>query len=143
VLRALLVVGLATGALAATASPATAPPDARAVAGLLRQQTAHFNAGRWRQLWATYTPRFHRACSYRLWLREQRAMKAFVGGRVAVRAVRVRLTSRSRARVSYVMLLGRQGYAVVQPPRDDLYVKIRGRWRDEGDQITTCRAGSV
>ena len=138
----LLVAALAVAAFAATASPAATPPDARAVATLLRQQTAHFNAGRWRQLWATYTPRFHRTCSYRLWLREQRATKAFVGGRVAVRAVRVRLTSRSRAR-ELRLLLGRQGYAVVRPPRDDLYVKIRGRWRDEGDQITTCRAGSV
>lgn len=144
-LRSAAVVGACALVLAAGDSTAQARPaarDAAAVAKLLRAQTGHFNAARWQALWRTYTPNFRRGCSYRLWLREQRAAKELIGARLAVRAIRVRVSGR-RALVSYVLVLGDRGYSVVRPPRADLYLKLRGRWLDEGDQITTCRAGAA
>ena len=141
----LLGIAAVAGALGVGASAAPAGPtatDASVVAKLLRTQTAHFNAGRWQALWRTYTPRFRRGCAYNLWVREQRAAKALIGARLVVRSIRVRV-SRRRAHASYVLILGDRGYSVVGPPRTDLYVKIGGRWFDEGDQITRCRAGAA
>ena len=137
-----VALALAFAAGASDAPARGAASDATVVAKLLRTQTGHFNAGRWRALWRTYTPKFRRGCSYTLWLREQRAAQALVGARLSVRSIRVRVSGR-RALVSYVMVLGDRGYSVVKPPRADLYVKIGRRWLDEGDQITLCRAGAA
>jgi hypothetical protein len=130
---------LVPAAAARTAAPAS---DATTIAALLRRQTALWNAARWQALWRTYTPRFRRGCDYRLWLNEQRAAKRLIQGKLAVRQIRVRVRGR-RATVSYILLLGGTGYSVVKPPRADVYVKVGRRWLDEGDHITTCRAGAI
>jgi hypothetical protein len=75
-----------------------------------------------------------------LWRAEQVATRRAIGAPIAVRAIRVRVTRR-RARVTYTLFLGGHAITVVRPARPDLYVKLGRRWYDEGDGITTCRAG--
>ena len=137
---------LATAAVALGGAEGEAPgggsADARTVTKLLRTQTALFNRGRWQALWRTYTPRFRRGCSYRLWRREQQALRRAIGARITVRGIRVRVRGR-RARVSYTLILGDRGIVVVRPQQPDIYAKIGRRWLDEGDGITTCRAGTA
>ena len=143
--RALLAVALVTAvaaiALGGPAQDASAGsrPDVRAVSNLLRKQTSLFNAARWQSLWRTYTPRFRRRCSYRLWRNQQQTTRGQIGGRIAVRGIRVRVTRRRAAVKANTLFLGDQAIAAVRPPRTDLYVKIGRRWYDEGDGITTCR----
>jgi hypothetical protein len=137
---ALLLVCVASAA--AAPRPVRGGADHVAITKLLQRQTAHFNAGRWQALWLTYTPRFRRGCSYRLWRREQQALRRAIGARIKVRGIRVRVTRR-RAAVSYTLLLGDRGIVVVRPQQPDLYVRIGRRWLDEGDGITTCRAGTA
>jgi hypothetical protein len=136
---AIAVIGLAAAARDASAGGGA---DARTVTKLLRTQTTLFNGGRWQALWRTYTPRFRRGCSYRLWRREQQALRRAIGARITVRGIRARVTGR-RAAVTYTLLLGDRGVVVVRPAQPDLYVKVGRRWFDEGDGITTCRAGTA
>ena len=137
---AALAVLAVLAALAATARPGTAAPAAEAdkVRAVLLQQAALFKAGRWRAMYATYTPRYRARCPYAAWARSQRRLQQEIGTSFTVRNVRVRVTG-TRALVAYrfVSAAG-ETIGAVDFADEDVYTRIRGRWLDEYDTVSSC-----
>ena len=131
-LGATIVVFLAAASLAAAAPRAD---DAGAVRSLIVRENAAFNAGSWRALWNMYTPSFHRMCNYARWVAAAKRLRAQVS-RTSTTGIRVRVVNPERAIASYVLRVGTQ---VIAQPRNDLYVKLGGRWLAE----VTLAGGTV
>jgi len=127
--RVILTVALAA-VLAGSAAGATRS-DADSVKALLQRETALFNAGKWKALYALYTPAFRAKCPFGPWAAVNRQGRKQVGP-VTTTNITVRVSGK-RAVANYVVKnkTGR----VLAHTKGDVYVKIAGRWLD---QQATC-----
>ena len=120
----------AAGATVSTAAPSSGGSSAVAV---LRQEVADLNARNWKPYYALMGPRFHATCTYRTFV----AQNAYVRTRIKSASVKMIAAKVIGAR-AYL------SYETVAPPlkpfvtRNDLFVKLSGRWYDELDAVTHC-----
>jgi hypothetical protein len=120
----------------AAGNRATSTSEASKVRSLLIHQVSLFNAGRWRQLWATYTPRFRSHCPYPRFAASGSQARPILG-RARVRNVAVRVTGR-RAHVTYQLIARGRVFPGGTARSPDVYVRIGGRWFDEEDAVSSC-----
>ncbi|TML84468.1 MAG: hypothetical protein E6G08_17355 [Actinobacteria bacterium] len=124
--RSVLAVLVVAASLAG--SVAAAPlSDASAVKTLIQRETALFNAGSWRALYALYTPSFRAKCAFGVWSAANRQFRRQTGP-VTTANITVRVTG-NRALANYV-IKSRTG-KVLARAKGDVYLKIGGRWLDE------------
>lgn len=93
---AILAVALAAPATVSGAS-SSAATDVRAV---LLEQSHLFKQGKWRAMYATYTPRFRRSCAYSTFVSQQREARRLLGTNFQLRGIRVRVETARRAIVA-------------------------------------------
>jgi hypothetical protein len=124
----LVTVSLVLAAAAVGSSGPFASPSA-----LLRHQDALLRAGKYQALYQTFTQRFRDSCPYSTFVTQGRRNRAVLTGiRLVVVGQRIQGT---RALVSYRYVRGTRVLASI---RNDLYVRVGGRWYDEVDTNTRC-----
>jgi len=137
----LRVIGIAA-ALFALSAPATAsvsfPPQEAKVKAVLVNQATLFKQGRWRAMYATYTPRFRRNCSYTRFVAQQRQTRRILGTRFTLQITRIRVESTTRAIAAYRFVKNGRVVAQVTLRNRDVYTRIRSRWYDELDRVSSC-----
>jgi hypothetical protein len=102
-------------------------------AAVLRAEATYLNARNWHPYYGLMGPRFRAQCNYATFVQRNEA-------------VRNQITRASIAKVSTRMAGSRAylSYETIAPPvkpfytKNDLFVKIGGRWYDEYDAVTTC-----
>lgn len=129
----LLLAGLAVTLFAPVAFAQGTTPNAT-----LTQQASLFKQSKWKALYATYTPRFRRACPYSTFVTGQRRARSLLGTNFQLRGIRVRMETRTRAVVAYRFVRNGQTIANVTFGDRDLYVKIGPRWYDQLDRASSC-----
>ena len=132
---------LALAVLALLAPPAvSAVPEQRAQhpRTTLLQQASLLKQGKWREMYATYTPRFRRSCPYATFVRHSRQTRQVLGPEFELRGIRVRMETARRALLAYTFARGRRTIATVTFRHRDVYVLIGSRWFDELDRLSTC-----
>ena len=130
VIATLLVAALAPASVSATPQ-ATGPKD------LLLRQATLLKQGKWREMYATYTPRFRRSCPYSTFVRQGREMRRVLGN-FRIRGIQVRNETTTRAILAYTMVKDGRTIVRVTFRHRDVYVKMGGRWLDERDRVTAC-----
>ena len=106
--------------------------------GTLIQQASLFKQGKWRAMYATYTPRYRRACPYARFVAMQRQARRLVGTNFRIQGVQVRRETSSRAIVAYRFVRGASTIARVSFLDRDVYTRIGSRWYDELDRTSFC-----
>lgn len=129
----LFLAGLVVALLAPAALAQGSTPKAT-----ITQQASLFKQGKWKALYATYTPRFRRACPYSRFVTGQRRARSVLGTNFQLGGIRVRMETRTRAVVAYRFVRNGQTIANVTFSHRDLYVKIGSRWYDQLDRVTSC-----
>ena len=126
-------------ALSAPASATVAfPPQEAKVKAVLVNQATLFKQGRWRAMYATYTPRFRRNCSYSKFVAAQRQTRQILGTRFTLQVTRIRVESTTRAIAAYRFVKNGRVVAQVTLRNRDVYTRIGSRWYDELDRVSTC-----
>jgi hypothetical protein len=127
-----LALVVAVAALAATgrATPVSGGTSAVAV---LKQEAVDLNARNWRPYYALMGPRFRAQCNFSTFVARTASVR-----RLITRATIEMISSRVAGSKAYLT------YETVAPPikpfvtKNDLFVRISGRWYDELDAVTTC-----
>jgi hypothetical protein len=127
--RLLVVAALAAGATAygMSAGGGTSPSAA------LKAEATYLNARNWRPYYGLMGPRFHVHCNYTTFVQRNEAVREQI-----TRASITKITSRLQGTRAYL------SYETIAPPlrpfytKNDLFVKVGGRWYDEYDAVTTC-----
>ena len=131
VLQASAIV-VSAGCLFSAAAPAR-PTALSKPSDVWRLQDSYLRAGKYRQLWGLFTPRFHASCNYSKFLAEAKQQRAETKGlRLVLLSERI-VGNRGYLKYHYL-----QGSKVVVTIANDLYVRIGGRWLDEVDRVTSC-----
>ena len=130
-LRAVIVV-LTIALLAPVASAQRATPRAT-----ILQQTSLLKQGKWRAMYATFTPRFRRSCPYSTFAAQGRELRRSLGN-YQLRDIRVRNETATRAILAYSFVRNGRTLGRITFSHRDVYVKIGGRWLDERDRVTAC-----
>ncbi len=134
IVLAVLAVVLAAPATVSGSSSSTTT-DVRAV---LLKQSQLFKQGKWRAMYATYTPRFRRSCPYPTFVSQQREARRLVGTNFQLRGIRVRVETARRAIVAYSFVRNGKTIASVTLKDRDVYTRIGSRWYDELDRVSAC-----
>jgi hypothetical protein len=133
----LTLFGVLTAVVAvAAAAPATGGGAATTPRGTLLNQTRLFNAGNWPAMYRTFTARFRRSCPYRTFVAQGTEARSMLG-RLSARNIRVR-TSGNRAALTYQTVAQGTVVQTITRRNPDIYVRIRGRWYDQVDSVTSC-----
>jgi hypothetical protein len=130
--RALIII-LVAAVLVPVALAQSSSPKAT-----LNQQAALFKQGKWRRMYATYTPRFRRSCPYARFVAGQRRARRVVGTSFELRGIQVRRETPTRAVVAYRFVKNGQTIVGVTFRDRDVYAKIGSRWYDELDRVSSC-----
>src|SRR5688572_28031394 len=130
VLAALLAV-----AVLASAASAAGGSSPRA---LLLQQASLFKEGKWRAMYATFTPRFRRSCSYTKFATQQGRVRRELGTNFQLQGIRVRRETATRAIVAYRFVRNGKTIAAVTLRDRDVYTRIGSSWYDELDRVSAC-----
>jgi hypothetical protein len=118
---------------------AAAPSDTTAVRSVLLSQASLMKQGRWRQMYATYTPRYRARCPYSQFVQNGRQSRALLGPNFRLDRIQVRIRPGGRqALVSYRFVRNGRPLATVRFDHGDLYAKIGNRWFDEFDRVSAC-----
>jgi hypothetical protein len=136
-----LVLGALALALGAPAQPAAAPSsEAAAIKATVLQQARLQSEGRFRAMYALFTPTFRANCPFARFARTARANRRAWGVGFRVENIRVRFQSPTSALVAsrFVRRNG-QTIGVATFRTGDVYVKIGPQWYDEYDRVTHCR----
>jgi hypothetical protein len=132
----------ASVALLALSAPASAtvafPPQEAKVKAVLVNQATLFKQGRWRAMYATYTPRFRRNCPYTRFVAQQRRTRRILGTRFTLQITGIRVESTTRAIAAYRFVKNGRVVARVTLRNRDVYTRIGSRWYDELDRVSTC-----
>lgn len=131
---AILAVALAAPA---SVSGASASPQTE-VKALILQQVKLFKQGRWRTMYATYSPRFRRNCPYPTFLEAQRQVRQVLGTRFTLEGIKVRVETARRAIVAYRFVKNGRTIASVTFATRDVYTRIGSRWYDDLDRVSSC-----
>lgn len=110
--------------------------DVRAIRGLLHQQLALLQQGKFRQLYALTTPGFRRRCPYPRFVSRARDARRKLGPNSVVDRIRVDFKTRRRAIVEYRYLKNRRPFLWVRFSKGNLYAKLGTHWYDEYDRVT-------
>ena len=131
----LVAVALAL-ALSGSALAGPFPVDrARTPRALILLQTDLFNAGDWRNLWLTFSPKFRARCDFQIWRARLRRDRGSTNPREKVVELTIKRVGTTKALATYVVHRnGRFAYS----GKNDVYVKIGKRWYDELDHETEC-----
>jgi len=121
------------------AAAVAASGNAMSVAGgsspsaVLKEEAAYLNARNWKPYYGLMGPRFHAQCKYNTFVaRNEYVRKQIKSASIA------KISARFSGSNAYLT------YTTVAPPlkpfvtRNDLFVKISGRWFDELDAVTSC-----
>jgi len=102
-------------------------------AAALKAEATYLNASKWRPYYALMGPKFRARCPYSTFVQRNAAMRAQID-RASLKMISTRFQG-TRAYLSYETIA-----PPVQPfvTKNDLFVKISGRWFDEYDAVTTC-----
>jgi hypothetical protein len=136
-----LRVVLAVVVLALLAPPAISAGSQQRVENpknLLLRQSSLLRQGKWRAMYATFTPRFRRSCPYAKFVRQQRQNRQLLGPTFRLRDIRIRLETARRAILAYRLVREGRTIAAVTFRHRDVYVLIGSRWFDELDRVSTC-----
>jgi hypothetical protein len=137
--RAAVGLSLALFAAAPTFGGAAAPPDATAVRSVLLRQASLLKQGKWRAMYATYTPRFRTRCPYALFVRGSQQTRRFLGPNFRVDRIVVRVQPGGRrALAGYRFLRNGRAIVTVRLSDGDAYAKIGSRWLDDYDRVSAC-----
>jgi len=137
-LRAIILAVLAIVLAApASVSGASSSPSTE-VKALILKQTQLFKQGRWRAMYATYTPSFRRSCPFPTFLEAQRQTRQFLGTRFTIAGIKVRVETARRAIVAYRFVKNGKTVASVTFQNRDVYTRIGSRWYDELDRVSSC-----
>jgi hypothetical protein len=121
-----LIVFAAAGTTVGSAS--TSSPSA-----VLKQEAAYLNTRNWKPYYALMGPRFRASCNF----------STFVARNESVRK-QIKSASIDKVSTKYAGSKAYLSYETVAPPlkpfmtKNDLFVKISGRWYDEFDAVTRC-----
>jgi hypothetical protein len=141
VLCASLALAGLTAAAAGAGRPNPKPPnpnrDKAQVRSLLAYQTRLINQRRWAPLYRTYSPRVRARCPYRRFAAIMHTIRTLIGGRIAVRRLRVHVAE-DEASATYEVVSRGRVVSRMTARRPDLYVRINGRWFDEADAGSPC-----
>ncbi|HET9324579.1 MAG TPA: hypothetical protein VFO03_11935 [Gaiellaceae bacterium] len=107
-------------------------------AATLNQQAALFKQGKFRRMYATYTPRFRRSCPYARFVFGQRRARRLLGTKFRLRGIRARRETRTRAIVAYRFVKNGQTVVKVTFRDRDVYRLIGSRWYDDLDRVSSC-----
>jgi hypothetical protein len=122
----------------ALVAPAASAPSASTPRATILQQVSLFKQGKWRAMYATYTPRFRRSCSYAKFVQAQRQVRGILGTNFELRGIQVRYETGRRAVIAYTFVRNGQTIGRVTFRNRDVYAKIGSRWYDELDRVSTC-----
>ncbi len=137
-LRAIALTALAVALVApASVSGASSSPQTE-VKALILKQVQLFKQGRWRAMYATYTPRFRRSCPYPTFLEAQRQTRQLLGTRFTIEGIKVRVETATRAIVAYRFVKNGRTVGSVTFANRDVYTRIGSRWYDEVDRVSSC-----
>lgn len=104
----------------------------------LLKQAALMKQAKWREMYATYTPRFRRNCPYAKFVAQARQTRQILGTRFQLRGIQVRLETASRAIIAYRFVRDGRTIAAVTLKHRDVYRLIGSRWYDELDRVSAC-----
>lgn len=131
--RSLVLLLVLAAAVAAASGNATPMAGGASPAAVLKQEAADLNARNWRPYYALMGPRFRAQCSYKTFV----ARNASVRSQIQSASI-TKISSRISGSRAYL------SYETIAPPvkpfytKNDLFVKIAGRWYDELDAVTAC-----
>jgi hypothetical protein len=118
---------------------AAAPSDTAAVRSVLLRQAALMKQGKWRQMYATYTPRFRGRCPYARFVRGGQQTRRILGPNFRLDQIQIRLgPGGRRALAAYRFVRNGRPLVAVRFSDGDTYVKIGNRWFDELDRVSAC-----
>jgi hypothetical protein len=137
-LRLVIPAVLALALLAPTATSGAAQQRTENPRSTLLRQAGLLKQAKWRAMYATFTPRFRRSCSYAKFVRQQRQTRQFLGPSFQLRGIQVRLETARRAIIAYRFVRDGRTLASVTFRHRDVYVLIGSRWFDELDRVSTC-----
>ena len=129
----LLVLIVVAAAAAASAGNAMSSAAGATPAATLKQEAVYLNARTWKPYYGLMGPDFRASCKYSTFVARNAAVRKQIKT-ASIRNISTKLDG-SRAYLSY---------ETVAPPlkpfktRNDLFVKISGRWYDELDAVTSC-----
>ena len=121
-----VIVCAAVGTTAGTA--ATSGPSA-----VLKQEAVYLNASNWKPYYALMGPRFRASCNFSTFVARNEAVRKQIKS-ASIKMITTKFAG-SKAFLSYETVA-----APLKPfmTRNDLFVKIGGRWYDEFDAVTRC-----
>ncbi len=128
----LVVIVFAASAAAAVGSAMPSSGGSSAVA-VLKQEAVYLNARDWKPYYGLMGPRFRASCRYSTFVARNESVRKLI------KSASIKMIS-SRVAGSKAYLT----YKTIAPPvksfvtRNDLFVKVAGRWYDELDAVTTC-----
>jgi len=99
----------------------------------LKKEVAYFNQSDWRPYWLLMSPRFRSSCPFGKFVVRGEKARGMVG-RASVKL----LSSRTTGSHAYLTYETKASQLRAFVTRDDLFVKIAGRWYDEIDRVTAC-----
>jgi hypothetical protein len=100
---------------------------------VLKAEAAYLNAREWRPYYGLMGPRFRAACNYRTFVARNASVRKEIT-RATIKMISSRVVG-TRAYLTYETFA-----PPVQPfvTKNDLFVRIAGRWYDELDAVTSC-----
>jgi hypothetical protein len=128
----LLLVVVAASAAGATAYGMSAG-GGTSPAAVLKAEATYLNARNWRPYYALMGPRFHARCDYNTFVQRNESVREQI-----TRASITKISTRMAGTRAYL------SYETIAPPlqpfytKNDLFVRIGGRWYDEYDAVTAC-----
>jgi hypothetical protein len=118
---------------------AAAPSDATAVRAVLLRQASLMKQGKWRQMYATFTPRYRARCPFATFVRHGQQSRVLLGSSFRVDRIQVRVRPGGRqALAAYRFVRNGRPLAAVRFSHGDVYAKIGNRWFDEFDRVSSC-----
>lgn len=139
-MRLLVVAALGISLFVPTQIAAESSSEGDQVKRVLLGQAHLFRQGKFRQEYDTlYTPNFRAHCPWARYLQRQRYGRSITGRNFAVRNIRVRFLSSTKAYLAYRFVRG-DGRVVadVRFVDRDLYTKIGTRWLDDWARARDC-----
>ncbi len=137
-LRVIAVAAIALALLAPASVSGASSSSATDVKALLLKQSQLFKQGKWRAMYATYSPKFRASCPYTKFVAGQRETRRILGTNFQLRGIRVRVETARRAITAYSFVRDGKTLGAVTFRDRDVYAKIGSRWYDELDRLSSC-----
>ena len=137
-LRVIAAAAVALALLAPASVSGASSSSATDVKALLLKQSQLFKQGKWRAMYATYSPKFRASCPYAKFVAGQQETRRILGTNFQLTGIRVRVETARRAIAAYTFVRNGKTLGSVTFRHRDVYAKIGSRWYDELDRISAC-----